>query len=480
MRAKYLAAVELVIILFLSSTIIAQCVSLKKGKSIVRAPAAPGESTLSYTPPPPAKFPLEAVKQALEMRDFIKPHIDRITDDIYLARGFALGSVQMVITGEGLVIIDTTESADSAKEIFAEFRKITDKPVRYIIYTHSHLDHTQGASVFMQPGIQVIATNDAVLQMKKDYGWLKEFVIRSRLNQAGLAAPEYSKKLPVSSPVRSPKQNIGLVWPTITFDNEYSFTLGGRKFELYHTWGETPDHLMVWMPDEKALFCGDLYYSSFPNLSTPMLEQRPVREWYESLDRMISMKPKYLIPGHTAAITGEQQITDTLTNYSKAIRYVYEETIRGINEGKTEDDLAHSIKLPEELAKLPYLQELYGRVDWSVRGIYRNLTGWYDGHGTGLNPLPAQIRAREIVALAGGADKILERAIELQKAGEHQLACELCDIIIAANPKDKLAHAIKANSLDYIGVANFNINMFGFYRSAEALERKAAGVSPAE
>ncbi len=91
---------------------------------------------------------------------------------------------------------------------------------------------------------------------------------------------------------------------------------------------------MVWLPQQKALFCGDLYYASFPNLSSPMLESRPVKEWYESLDRMIAMKPEYLLPGHTDALIGAEVISETLSNYSKAIRYVFEETVRGINEGK--------------------------------------------------------------------------------------------------------------------------------------------------
>jgi alkyl sulfatase BDS1-like metallo-beta-lactamase superfamily hydrolase len=269
-----------------------------------------------------------------------------------------------------------------------------------------------------------------------------------------------------------------LVWPTITFDKDYSFVLGGKKFELYHTSGETPDHLMVWLPEERALFCGDLYYASFPNLSTPMLEPRPVKGWFESVDRMIEMAPEYLIPGHTPAIAGAENVRRVLTQYSGAIRHVYEQTVKCINEGRTVEQAVQSVRLPDELAGLPFLQEYYGRVDWSVRGIYRGMTGWYDGHGTNLAPLPPSHRARETVALAGGADKVLARAIELQKNGEHQLACELCDIVIDANPEDKLAHVIKASSLDALAYTGGNLNMFGFYRSAAALQRKAADVKP--
>jgi alkyl sulfatase BDS1-like metallo-beta-lactamase superfamily hydrolase len=478
MRAKIIVVVELVLILLLVAALVWQVVSFKKVRPVVREPAAPGESTLGYTPPPPPKVPVEVLRQVSEMRKLMTPKVEEITESIYLASGFALGSVQMVVTDGGVVIIDTTESRDAAREILEEFRKITPKPVRYVIYTHGHLDHVSGAPVFMEEGTQVVATRDLVRFMDKDFRELREFHVRSRLNQSGQLATEYSRRLPLKSLFRGVSGFDELVWPTITFDTDYSFVLGGKSFELAHTTGETPDHLMVWLPEERALFCGDLYYASFPNLSTPMLEPRPVRGWFESLDRMIALKPVYLIPGHTEPIIGEGRVQEVLTNYSRAIREVYEQTVRCVNEGRTEDEAVRAVRLPDDLAGLPYLRELYGRVDWSVRGIYRGLTGWYDGRGTGLAPLPPSHRAREILALAGGADKILARAIELQKEGEHQLACELCDVVIDANPGDKLAHVIKASSLEAMAFTGGNLNMFGFYRSAAALERQAAGVKP--
>jgi alkyl sulfatase BDS1-like metallo-beta-lactamase superfamily hydrolase len=193
---------------------------------------------------------------------------------------------------------------------------------------------------------------------------------------------------------------------------------------------------------------------------------------------LISLKPEYLIPGHTAAIIGAEKIREALAVHSRAVRSVYEQTIECINDGKTVEEAVRIVRLPAELAQKKQLREGYGRVDWSVRGIYQGETGWYDGYGTGLNPLPPHFRARELANLAGGADKLLKRAISLQKSGEHQLVCELCDVVIAANPGDKLARIIKANSLDHLPYISGNLNMFGFYRSAAALERKAAGIKP--
>ncbi len=478
MKVKIIAVFEFVLILLLLAVLLSQVVSFKRVRPLVREPEEPGASSLSYTPPPPPKVPVEVVKKLADLKKMTTPKVEEVAENIHNASGFALGNVQMVVTEEGLVIIDTTESQDAAREILGRFREITDKPVRFVIYTHGHLDHVYGSPVFMERDTEVIATRAFLRFTERDFQLLKGFHVRSRLNQSGDSSPAFARKLPVKSLFRGWQGDVDFVRPTVTFEESYTFDLGERRFQLFHTTGETPDHLMVWLPGERILFCGDLYYASFPNLSTPMLESRPVQGWYESLDRMIALDPEILVPGHTDPIVGRQQVREVLANHSQAIRHVYEETVRCIYQGKTVEEAVRTVRLPEDLAAKPRLQELYGRVDWSVRGIYRGLTGWYDGRGTGLAPLPSGFSEREVVKLAGGANRILARAVELQKAGEHQLACELCDVVIQANPGDRLAHLIKACSLESLAFTSGNLNMFGFYRSAAALERKAAGRKP--
>ncbi len=474
MKVKALFLLHWVVILALVTLLLKQFISFNSSRPMVREPQTPEESTLAYTPPPPPRFSAQALVRLAALKKKYAPTVEKITDHIYLARGFALGSVGMIITAEGLVIVDTTESRTVAEEILARFREITDLPVRSIIYTHGHRDHTLGTPAFFSQGVQIIATNEAVKLLKAYREELRAFHDRSRTNQSGRLATEYSMESPIKSLFKL-EADSQLIWPTTTFDEKYAFELGGVKIELYHTVGETPGHLMVWLPQERVLFPGDLYYESFPNLSAPMLEPRPVKGWYASLDRMISLEPVYLVPGHSGAIIGADNVRDVLTQHSRAIRFVYEATVKAVNEGLTVDEAAAQISLPPELSQREHLRELYGRVDWSVRGIYQGLTGWYDGRGTGLNPLPKQYLDRELVLLAGGADKLLARAIELKKAGEHQLVCELCDVVINANPEDTLARIIKSFSLDYLGYLSGNLNMFGFYRSAAAMERSRAG-----
>jgi len=447
---------------------------------VVREPAIPTESRIEYVPPPPPDIPVSMIKTGLPMLlSMLNEGVTEVTKDIYLAGGYALGNVGIVVTREGMVIIDTTESVQAAKEILAELRKMTRAPVHTIIYTHYHPDHSQGTAAFYREGVRIIATKDFVDYTHYQNDLLGRHHLRSRVTQAGGLAPEFAFELPVDrNPFRAIGRKVDVLMPTVTFDDEYSFELGGKRFELIHTSGETPDHLAVWLPDQKALFVGDLYYRSFPNLSTPMLEPRPVRGWMKSLARFIELQPDHLIPGHTEAISGAQQVEEHLTHYKAAIRHVHDETVRCINQGKTADQAVAEIHLPPDLAALDYLDEVYGRVAWSVRGIYQGYKGWYDGRGTSLNPLSPHHRAREWIELAGGTDKVLQRAIELQRNGEHQLVAELCDEVIRANPQDKMAHRIKAASMRELAYSFKNLNSFGFYRSAHALHMQAFSNGP--
>jgi len=454
--------------------IILGCIGLKGPKLLIREPQTPQESSLSYTPPPIPSFNLEMLGGSADrLLSLIRPRVVQVRERVYVAIGFDLANVAMIKTDDGLVIVDSAGSREASARIMKELRKISNQPVKYLIYTHYHPDHTQGAKEIISKDTEIIATRAFLYWIDYQNNLLAERHHRARAIQAGVMAQEYSFKLPIRNPFSGIEVNAEVVMPTITFESSYDFTLGGVRFELFATSGETQDHLAIWMPEERVLFAGDLYYASFPNLSSPMLESRPVLGWAHSLERFIQLEPEYLVLGHTEPLKGKDIIKEHLTNYRDAILYVHNETVRCINEGKSVEQAVAEVKLPERLAKLPYLQELYGRVDWSVRGIYHGYLGWYDGEGTGLNPLPSSYRARELVELAGGADKILARAIELQKNGEHQLCAELCDLVIEANPKDALAHRIKASSMAYLAMSAGNLNTFGFYRSAYAMEMKA-------
>ena len=95
------------------------------------------------------------------------------------------------------------------------------------------------------------------------------------------------------------------------------------------------------------------------------------------LHKVLALEPEIVLPSHGLPIKGHDEIVKRLTRYRDAIQYVHDATVRGMNDGKDVFTLMREIKLPAELD----VGESYGKVAWSVRGIYEGYVGWFD-----LNP----------------------------------------------------------------------------------------------
>jgi alkyl sulfatase BDS1-like metallo-beta-lactamase superfamily hydrolase len=401
-----------------------------------------------------------------------KPELVKVTDRIYSATGYALGNVIYVITGKSIVVIDTTESPAAARQTLAEMRKISQLPISYIIYTHFHGDHINGANVFKTEGTRIIAQREHTKEMAR-YVRLAPYNRRLNAIQFGATLDEKERGVSLARDPRSAPER-GYLRPDILFDDKYAFEEGGVRFELYHTTGETLDHLMVWLPDEGALLPGDLFYQSFPMLASPMKHDRPVLAWAESVERMRGFKPRHLVGSHSRPLSGEQQIDQTLANYARAIRHVHDETIKLINQGKTLDEVRAAVRLPEDLARLDYLQPNYGRVEWSVNGIYRQYTGWYDFNPAHLNPAPGADFNRAMVEAAGSA-AIIKRAETALSKGEHQLAAMLADVVLDGEPSNQPAHRVAAAAYEKLAGAARNTVERNIYLAAAREHKAAAG-----
>ncbi len=417
----------------------------------------------------------------------------KVTDRVYTATGYALANVIYVITDSSVVVIDTTESQRAARETLDAFRKVSTLPVSHIIYTHFHGDHVHGAKVFKGENTKVVAQADLVTEMAK-FNMLRGYNHRVSYYQFGIALPQEKRGIRLSEDLSATLAFVsgaesavrddgsppvlwesGYIPPDISFDEEYSFEEGGVRFELYHTQGETVDHLMVWMPRERVLFPGDLFYDSFPMLASPMKPNRPVRKWIESLERMRRLRPAYLVPSHGPALEGEAEIDETLANYAEAIRYVHDETVKRINKGMTLEQIREQVRLPDDLAPLPYLQPRYGHVEWAINGIYRQYTGWYDFNPSHLNPGSISEFHRALLEASGGADPIVERAQQALHDGDLQLVLQLTDVVLDAEPDNRAAHAVRAKAFGKLGDAAVNGVERNIYLTAAQEHSTATG-----
>lgn len=397
------------------------------------------------------------------------PQLIRSNDHVYCATGYALGNVIFVVTNSSVVVVDTTEGQAPAQAAFRDFRKISPLPVSYIIYTHFHGDHINGAKAFANPSAKIIAQRNHTEELRK-YRLMAGYNRRLNAVQWAADVPRQDRGTTLGIDLLHPADS-GYLPPQIFFDEEYKFSEGGIRFELYHTQGETVDHLMVWLPDFATLLPGDLFYWSFPMLASPGKPDRPVLEWAASLDRMRALRPAYLVGSHSRPLQGRDEIDHALENYARAIRYVHDQTVSRINEGQPLYRIRQEVRLPAELGALPYLQPVYGTVDWAVNGVFRQYTGWYDfdpAHLSGGDP--AQLE-RALAEAAGGAGSVLQRARKAAEEGPLQLALELVEVAIAAGGGAE-AHRLRADLLERLAVQSTNGVERNVYREAAITERK--------
>ncbi|MBT8470859.1 MAG: MBL fold metallo-hydrolase [Deltaproteobacteria bacterium] len=431
--------------------------------------------------PPEQTAPLvldaDRVEKLERLNEEFQRNVYTVTDGVYQAVGFGIANSIMVEGDDCVFIVDVMGSMETARAVRAEFDEITQKPIRALIYTHNHADHVMGGLAFAPDGeIDVYAhetTNDyinrTVSVLRPILGMRGARMFGSRLTRPG---PDQLENVGLGPFVETldPDMTLGLIRPNKTFSDALRTEICGVRVELVHAPGETNDQLFVWLPERGVLMPGDNIYKAFPNLySIRGTLYRDVLAWVRSIDKMRAIKPAYLVPSHTRAISGQEQVYQTLTAYRDAIQFVHDQTIQGINRGLTPDQLVDAVKLPPGLAKHPHLQERYGKVAWSVRGIFSGYLGWFDGDAATLEPASPNERARGMASLAGGPDRLLAAARDALADERYAWAAELASHSIRLDPGSSAAKQTKADALRALGNRQINANARNYYIT-QALE----------
>ncbi len=377
--------------------------------------------------PAPTAPPADLAKYCREVIG--KPRVERISEHVWAAIGFDLASTVLVHTPKGNVIIDVSMSPARAREVKKALEAAAPRgPVAAIIYTHSHIDHVGGGSVWAGKDTPIWATEAFEAHFFKQYGLFRRAeMIRGRRQFAHdvpldeVPCSGLGRRTDIQAAMES-----GIRLPNRTFSGRKTLDFGGVTIEMIEAHGETHDHLCVWIPGDKTIVPGDNFYWSFPNLYTIRgTSPRPVDAWIAGLDMVRRLGAENMVPMHTKPIRGRAEIEEALSSYRDAIQWVRDEVVRRANRGDGVDSIAENVKLPPHLASKPWLGEYYGQVSWSARAIYDNYLGWFDGRADALYPMPAAEAARREVALMGGAAKVREEAGKAEKAGEYAWAIRL-------------------------------------------------------
>jgi alkyl sulfatase BDS1-like metallo-beta-lactamase superfamily hydrolase len=402
-----------------------------------------------------------------------KQGIYKVNDIFYLAVGYGLSNVTMIEGNDGVIIIDTGESYEVAINIAHDFKKITHKPVKCVIYTHNHLDHIAGVKAFTTKeqvdngDVKIYAHRKIMEGVINNASVIGPIINARAISTFGLTLETYTGGH-INDAI-GPKLKTGIttfIHPTDFVDEVLTVTSCGITMILRYAPSETDDEIFIHFPDFDLVQSADIIMGeSYPNLySIRGTHNRDAVNWYTSIDKIRALRPKYLLPSHGRPLEGKEEVYAMLTAYRDAIQFTHDQTIRYMNKGYTPDELVTVInELPENLKNHPWLQEHYGTVIHSVKQIYHGYLGWFQGDPTFLDTINPRVKARNYVDAFGGEGKTLSIACSSIKEGDYKWAAEVLTYLITLNPEDKNARTLKACCLRELGYKCKNSNWRNWY-----------------
>ena len=387
-----------------------------------------------------------------------------VAPGIYQLRGFDLANMTLIEGKTGWILVDplTSEETAAAALAFAH-EHLPERPVRAVIFTHSHIDHFGGVYGVVTPesvaegSVEVIApqgfmeeaTSEMVL-VGQTMTRRADFMYGRRLARSerghvgsGLGKQPALGTVSIATPslvVSAPTEEHVIDGVEVVFQ-----TVSGS---------EAPAEITFYLPASQA-FCGaELVSRNFHNLYTLRgAKVRDALKWSRYIDDAIRLFPdtQVVFNSHHWPVWGAGKVTDYLEKQRDIYKYVHDQTLRLAGLGFTPTEIAEAITLPTSLRDALHVHDYYGTVKHNAKAVYQFYFGWYDGNPVNLDPLPVTERALRYVEALGGADALRQQASAAYDSGDYRWAAELLNHGVFADPEDMALRALLAKTYDQLG-----------------------------
>ena len=400
-----------------------------------------------------------------------------VTEGCYQVRGFDLSNMTIVEGETGVIVIDplvSTECAAAAFDLYCSHRG--RRPIRALMYTHSHVDHFGGAA-------GVIDAEDATsgrIPVIAPEGFLEHAVAENVM--VGTAMQRRAQFMYGALLPRGPRGQVdaglgktvslgtvSLIPPTqsVTHTGEI-ITVDGVEMVFQLTPGsEAPAEMNFYFPQRRMLCAAENTSHNMHNIVT--LRGALVRDalvWSKYLEEAIEMfadRTDVLFAQHHWPTWGTEAVGEFLGLQRDLYRYLHDQTVRLLNQGHTGAEIAETFELPPSLADTWHCRGYYGSVSHNVKAIAQRYLGWFDGNPARLAPLPPDQSARGYVELMGGADAVTEAAGAAAAEGEYRWAAQLLDHVVFSDPEHAEARTLLADVFEQLGYQAENATWRNFY-----------------
>ena len=399
----------------------------------------------------------------------------KVTDGLYQIRGYDLANMSIIESDTGWILVDPLTARETASKAFLFAREhLGKKPVRAILFTHSHIDHFGGVQGILQ---HLSDEEKANLRIIAPAGFEEEATSENII--AGPAMTRramfmYGKRLE-----RDERGHVGTglgkgpAFGTFGFaqatdlitETGTELTVDGVPMVFQIVSGsEAPAEFTFYLPEQKA-FCGaELVSRNMHNIYTLRgAKVRDARLWSSFIDeaKTLFSDADVYFGSHHWPLWGQENIQEFLAVQRDTYKFIHDQTVRLMNRGSTPREIADQLSLPPELNQAFHNQGYYGTVSHNAKAVYQHYLGWFTANPAQLNPLPESESARRYVQMMGGADKVLEKALQEFEAASDMSAtegrdtyrwlAELLNHVVFAEPANNDAKQLLASVYDQLG-----------------------------
>jgi len=314
-----------------------------------------------------------------------EPTIDKVAEGVWCIGGYSLANTTVIETKDGLIVYDTGDTKEEAEHIREAIKTISDKPIKAIIYSHSHYAMGGGALVDNPEDVIIIGhpkLNETVENSFRGGGAPSAIpevgpILTARIiSQFGNFLPEEGPDAAVALKLEIGKP-IAFLPANRTVEDGETVEVLGLKMQFFTEFISDDYNLTVYVP-EKDMVMNNFFWPGTPNLYTLRgAEYRSPLIWRDGIKLIRNLQPEILCSTHARAVKGKELITAKLTAYMDMISITYDQTLRGIMMGMGPDELRHFVQFPEYLNETPENFQGYGESVHFPEAIYQYVIGWF-------------------------------------------------------------------------------------------------------